>query len=181
MRWFVYFILAYVAVGIQVGAGTYLSYKGAAPNLVLLAVIFIAINAPRDAALLGGFCMGAMWDLLSQEPLGLYAVCFGLVALFVSATQSIVYREHPLTHFTLALIGGGVVAVLVTLHALIRSPEVVRTIQTTGAALATPRRPLLPAYTSALYTAALAPFLISMMHKMRRLFAFEAPRRKVRF
>ena len=181
MRWFPYFILAYLALGLQVGLGDYISYAGATPNLVLLAVIFIAINAPRDAGLLGCLLLGVMHDLLTHQTPGLFALGYGLVGLVVAGTNQVVYREHPLTHFTLALVGGLVVAVLVTVHALIRSPEVVKTIQTTGAALGAPRRPLLPAYTSALYTAVLAPVVISIMHRMRRLFAFEAPRRKVRF
>ena len=41
MRWLTYFILAYVIVGLQIGLGDYVRYQGAAPNLVLLAVIFI--------------------------------------------------------------------------------------------------------------------------------------------
>ncbi len=50
MRWLPYFILAYVALGVQVGLGHYVSYKGAAPNLVLVAAVFIGLNAPPPAA-----------------------------------------------------------------------------------------------------------------------------------
>src|SRR5687768_15200573 len=99
MRWLTYFILAYLALGLQVGLGDYVSYLGAGPNLVLLAVIFIAINAPRDAALLGCFGMGLMHDLLTHQPLGLFGLSYGLVGMMASGTHQVVYREHPLTHF----------------------------------------------------------------------------------
>ena len=49
---------------------------------------------------------GVMQDLLTQTPLGLYALSYGLVGMFVVSTQEVVYREHPLTHFSLALVGG---------------------------------------------------------------------------
>jgi len=39
MRWIVYFILAYVAIGLQAGLAPFLTWNGASPNFVLLAVI----------------------------------------------------------------------------------------------------------------------------------------------
>src|SRR5688572_31370133 len=98
MRWASYFILAYLALGIQIGAGEFLRVGGAKPDLVLLAVIYIAINAPREAALGGAFGMGLMVDLVGLGPLGLYAFAYGLVAMFVVSMQEVVYREHPMAH-----------------------------------------------------------------------------------
>ena len=83
VRWIVYFILAYVALAVQIGATPYVRWQGAPPNFVLLVVIFIALNAPREAALLGALCLGLMQDLVTQSPLGLYAVCYGLVGMFI--------------------------------------------------------------------------------------------------
>ena len=77
MRWITYFILAYVILGLQIGAGPFLRFQGASPNLVLLAVIFITMNAPRDAALLGAFSLGVMQDLLTAQPPGLFASLTG--------------------------------------------------------------------------------------------------------
>src|SRR4051812_20250433 len=101
MRWFPYFILAYLVLGLQVGLGDYISYAGATPNLVLLAVIFIAINARRDAGLLACLLLGMMHDLLSHQTPGLFALGYGLVGLVVTGSTQVVYREHPLTHFTM--------------------------------------------------------------------------------
>src|SRR3954471_14398783 len=132
MRWPVYFILAYVAIGLQIGLGEYLRVGGAMPNLVLLAVIFIAVNAPRDAALLGCFGIGAIQDLVGLHPLGLYALAYALVGMFVVRTQEIVYRGHPPTHFTLAFVGGILVASVVCIHGWLQGPR-----EPIGALLAT--------------------------------------------
>src|SRR2546421_10011913 len=90
----------------QIGAGEYLRVGAAKPDLVLLAVIFIAIHAPREAALLGCFGLGMIQDLVSINPLGLYALVYSIVGMFIVSTQELVYRAHPLTHFTLGLAGG---------------------------------------------------------------------------
>src|SRR5215210_4341814 len=110
MRWLSCFILAYIALGIQIGAGEFMRVGGAKPNLVLLAVIYIAINAPRDAALLAGFLMGFMLDLTGLGPLGLYAFAYGLVAMFIVSMQEVVYREHPMTHFIVTLFASLIVS-----------------------------------------------------------------------
>src|SRR5262245_5852688 len=124
MRWFTYFILAYMMMGLQIGLKPFVTVAGNVwPNFVLLAVIFIAINAPRDAALLGAFGLGLMQDLCTAEVLGLFAISYSLVAMFTVSTQQVVYRGHPLTHFSLALFGGLICAFVAILHGLIHGPR----------------------------------------------------------
>ena len=176
MRWFSYFILAYFALGLQVGLSPHVSYRGASPNLVLLAVVFIAINAPRDAALLGCFALGVLQDLLSQQQPGLFALSYGLIGMFIVSTQQAVYREHPLTHFSLALIGGLVAAALLLLHGWIYPPSP----RVTDGKVILPavRLPVVAELTRVLYTALLAPVLIGMLQRSRRFFAFQPVRRR---
>lgn len=164
MRWITYFILAYVALAIQVGAGPYLRWNGAPPNLVLLAAIFIAINAPKEAALLGCLCLGLMQDLLTQTPLGVYALSYGLVGMLVVSSQQAVYRGHPLTHFTLALVGGFLTAIVLTLNGLIHRPIPA----------------IWPLVVTTIYTAILAPIALGLLQRVRRVFAFQSPRRRIR-
>jgi rod shape-determining protein MreD len=163
MRWLTYFILAYLTLGLQIGLSGHIVVGGARPNLVLLAVIFIAINAPRDAALLGCFVLGCLQDLTTQQPLGIFALAYGLVAMFTISTQQIVYRGHPLTHFSLALIGSFLTDAVILLHGWIRGPRI---------------SPMLLFY-SALYTAILAPIVLGMLHQLKKAFAFQTPRRSV--
>lgn len=161
MRWISYFILAYLAIGVQIGAGEFLRFGGARPDLVLLAVIYIAINAPREAALLGALGMGLMVDLVGLHPLGLYAFAYGLVAMFVVSAQEIVYREHPMTHFSVALVASLLVSTIALIHGWIFGP----------------RLPLAQHFSTAVYTAVLAPIVLGLLQRMKKAFAFKSRRR----
>jgi rod shape-determining protein MreD len=161
MRWPSFFILAYVALGLQAGLARAIEWNGAVPNFVLLAVVFIALNAPRDTALLACFILGAMHDLTSQGTLGLLAFSYGLVAAFIVGIQQAVRRRHPLTHFMLALLGGIVTAVVLAVHGWLRP-------LTAGV-----HPPILPLFTAAVYTAILAPVLLAILQRMNRVFHFQ--------
>ena len=162
MRWFSCLILAYVALGIQIGAGEYLRVGGAKPNLVLLAVIYIAINGPRGAALLAAFMMGLMLDLVGLHALGLYAFAYGIVAMFIVSMQEVVYREHPMAHLFVALIASLLVSTVALIHGWVQSPLL----------------PLGVQFKTAIYTALLAPIVLGILQRLKKGFAFK-PRRRL--
>lgn len=168
MRWLPFFILAYVVLGVQVGLSGYDHLHRGRPNFVLLAVVFIAVNGHRDAALLGCFLLGFMQDLLTQAPLGLNAFAYGAIGMLVIAMQEVVYREHFLTHLMLGFVGGVVYAAIAYTHGLIysaiRGPS------------AYPRPLLAPLLEGAIYTAVLAPFVLYVLVRMKRLFGFRPSR-----
>src|SRR5207342_3566722 len=110
------------AVGLQIGLAPYVAYRNAAPNFVLLAVVFVAVNAKRDSALLGCFVLGFLQDLVTQQQPGLFAFSYGLVALLIVNTQQVVYKDHPLTHFSLALAAAFITASVIILHGWFRPP-----------------------------------------------------------
>ena len=169
MRWFPFFILAYVALSLQIGLSGFDHMYGARPDFVLMAAIFIALNAPRDQALLGCFVLGLLRDLLAGgTPLGLMALVYGLVGMFVISTQEIVYREHFLTHFSLGLAGGLLSGAVVFLHGCIYS--------WLHAAHKLPRPSVGPLISGAIYTAILAPILLLAMQRMKKFFAFRSAR-----
>lgn len=178
MRWLTYFILAYLALGFQVGLEGFLRWNGARPNLVLLVAIFVAINAPRDSALLGCFVLGAMQDLVTLQPLGLYALSYGLVGMMVVGTQEVVYREHPLTHFSLALVGGLVTGALIWVQDWIHPTA--GPIQTASGVVSAVRLSPVTLFTTSLYTAVLAPVVLGLLQRIKGLFAFQPARRRVR-
>jgi rod shape-determining protein MreD len=174
MRWSIYFILAYITLGLQTGIARAMQVNGAGPNLVLLSVVFIAMNAPRDAALLGGFVLGALQDVTTQGTMGLYAFGCGLVAMFVSGARGLSRREHPATQFSLALGGGLMLAVVLTIHGWIRPAGIATT--EAGVKLPAVRVAALPLFYSAIYTAILAPIVLGLLQRMKRIFRFTAGR-----
>ena len=163
MRLPAYFILVYLAIGLQIGLGDFVRVggSGARPDLVLLAVIFIAIHAPRDAALLGAFGIGLVKDMTTLSPLGLYAIAYSLVGLFTSSTQELVYRAHPVTHVMLGFFGGLLAGGVVLVHGWIKGPPA----------------SLGEVFGSALYTALLAPLVLGVLNLAKGAFSF---RRRVR-
>ena len=180
MRWLAWSILAYVAIALQIGLGPFLRYKGAQPNLVLLAALFIALNAPRDAALLGCLCMGVLQDLLTQQPPGLFALSYGLTAMLAVSVHQVVYREHPLTHFLLALVGGLLTMLVLLVHGWVH-PAAPRTVAPDGVTLLPAIRPSAGLeFVRVIYTAALAPVVIGLLQRSKKVFAFQPQRRKVR-
>lgn len=160
MRWAAYFILVYLAIGLQLGLGDYARVGGGRPDLILLAVIFIAIHAPRDAALLGAFGIGLAKDMTTLTPLGLYAIAYSLVGMFAVGTQELVYRAHPVTHVTLGFVGSVLAGAVVLVHGWIKGP--------TGS--------IGEMFASALYTAALAPVVLGLLNLLRGAFAFRRRR-----
>jgi len=163
MRWISYFIFAYLALGFQMGISRAMETHNAGPNLVLLAVVFIAMNAPREGALLGAFILGTMQDLGTAGTMGLYAFSYGIVALFVLSARQVINREHLLTYFTVTLTGGCLTAFVLAIHGWLRPPGM----------------PMLSMFFTALYTAVLAPPVLWIMQRMRRVFRFQ-PWRQVK-
>lgn len=152
-----FFILSYVTVALQSGLTPFLRVGSSEPSLALLAMVFITINAQRQAALLGAFILGAMLDLATRQPFGLFALSYGLAALAVVWAARSVHRDHPLTHFFCALLAGAITAMTLLAHARMRHESL-----TASAAFA-----------GVLYTALLAPFLIGPLQKAKRLFSFQ--------
>ena len=177
MRWPAYFLLAYVMLGVQLGTGAFTGVRGVGPDLMLLVVVFVALNAPPAEAMLGGLLLGAMQDLVTLQPMGLFAFAYGGVAWATGRSAEHVRRGHPLTHVAFALLGGLATGVLVVVHDWVRpaGPAVV----TAGTAVARavrigPRTALV----SAVYTAVLAPVVIGPLTRLNTVFGFDPAHRR---
>jgi rod shape-determining protein MreD len=177
MRPLSYFILAYITLGLQAGIARAMQWNAAEPNFVLLAVVFIALNAPRDTALLACFGLGAMQDLTSGGTMGLFALSYGLVALFILAIQQAVYRKHPVTHFMVAMIAGILVAIILAIHGWLRPPGA--EILPDGQRLPAVHAPVLPLFYTAIYSAILAPLILGGLQRISRVFRFQSARRRM--
>lgn len=168
MRWIPYFILAYLAIALQMGLNGYLKIGRAEPNLVLPIMVFIAINARREEGLFGAFILGLLQDLFTQQPFGLYAFAYGMAALFIVGAQPALSKDHPLTHAFVTFLAGLLVGAIICfsdwayprLHGVTDWPA-------WSASLAVLR---------ALCTAAVAPFLLFFLVRIKGIFGFRKSR-----
>ena len=179
MRWLAYFILAYVMLGLQLGLRASLDVRGTGPDLLLLVVVFVALNAPRDEAMLGSFLLGAMKDLVDLQPMGLYALTYGCVALIASSVGQLAYRGHPLTQMFMTFITGLVAGFILIVHGLIHpsGPAHVEA----GIAYPAIRVSIAAILLSVGYTTLISPIVLGVLQRMHGLFNFESQSRKRRY
>lgn len=123
MRWTVFFIFAYLMIGLHIGLGGHWSIRGAAPNLGLLAAVFIALHASRPAALLGAWIIGFFQDLVTQQPLGMYAFSYALMAMLAVQVTGAVLRDSIAIQSGMTLIGGLIVTGVVIVRAMFQGLE----------------------------------------------------------
>jgi rod shape-determining protein MreD len=161
MRWFPVLVLAYIIIGIQAGISPVVRIHGFGPNLGLLVIVFVALGAPREQALLACILIGGMQDLATQQTPGLYAFSYGIVGWLIVGMQNVVYREHPLTHATLVLLGGIISGVIIWIHGRIPPGPRVSIVLLLG---------------TAIYTAILAPPVLYMLQRSRRVCGMRAQR-----
>lgn len=178
MRWLSYGILCYLALGIQLGVSAFIGPGGTAPNLPLLAAVFMASIAPRQGALLGCFLLGLAQDACSQHAIGIYALSYALLAVVVTSAVHLMRREHLLTHVLLTLLGGTIIMIIFWLNFHL-APSGQEMVESSSAMVA----PLLPAvssgsFRSVAYTTLLAPVVLGIL--VRLAFLFDAPRRNQR-
>jgi rod shape-determining protein MreD len=162
MRWLPFLILAYFFVSVQFALGGILRLGEYTPNLVLLLVIFIGLHAPLDAALLAGFTLGFMHDIISSHGIGTYALAYSLICALAVQLRGIMYADHFATHFTITLMLGGMLILYLLFRHWMRSfffaDEVAITFWSQATAM--------------LVTAFLALPVIYLLRKMRRTFHF---------
>jgi hypothetical protein len=102
-------------------------------------------------------------------------MAYGVVAMILSSTQTTVYRGHPLTHVSLAALGGVVTAVFLWLHSVIWAGS-----SAADAAPIAVRLGLVQLLLGVMYTALLAPLVIGPLQRIRRGFAFTPNRKGMR-
>jgi rod shape-determining protein MreD len=140
------------------------------PNFLLLVVVFIALNAPRIEALFACFLLGLMQDLVSLQPVGMYAFSYGLVAMMIAWAADSVRRSHPLTQITFTFIGGGLLGMLQIVHDYFAPGNA------PAAAHIGPR----VVAVSVIYTTILAPVVIGLLQLLRGVFGFSSHGRRRR-
>lgn len=104
----------FTALLLQVTVVARLSFLGAKPDLVLVAVICFALSDGPGVGMGAGFGVGLVVDLLGSHPLGLLALIYCVLGYAAGVIRSYFDR---LSTFTPMLVVGGLTAVGVLAYA----------------------------------------------------------------
>jgi rod shape-determining protein MreD len=165
MRWPAFILVSYFAIGLQLGLNGVLGLGAWMPSLPLIIVLFVALHAPAKAALLGAALVGVGHDAIASVPFGTYTFSYGIVALASLQLRQVMYREHPFTHGTLALLMGLLLAVLFAVGNFVRAR-----LTPAGELIFAPS--FLGTVATSITTAMLAVPMIWALRKVRQMFAF---------
>ena len=147
-------------LGIQTGLGG--MGRAGGVNFVLIAAVFLSLNAPRAAAVPACFMMGLVQDLTGVGPIGTFALAYSVVALLIAGTDRALSAEHPLTHFLVTLFMGLTTAVVLWLHGRVAKFGVAT--------------PLGGQLVGVFYTAVVAMPALWLLNRLRRSFRFRTRR-----
>ena len=81
MRWIFFLILAGLFLIGQTSLAPRVEILNVRPDWMFILVVFIALHAQGPDAMLGGWVLGLMADVCSDERMGLFALVYGLSAL----------------------------------------------------------------------------------------------------
>jgi rod shape-determining protein MreD len=160
MRWLSFFILAYVCLGLQQGLAPAMDFNGAIPDFVLAAVVFVALFAPRDTALLASFILGLLRDLSGNGTLGLYAFIYAMVGMMVVGARWTMDRKRHGMHFAMVFLGAVLAAIILAVHGWVHPRE-------HGV-----KMPVLPLFFSAVNSAIVGVIMIAILQRIAWAFHF---------
>ena len=90
-------ILGVLAAVLQASFVCFFSVAGAKPDLVFLAVVFIALYAPAPSVIPLAWLLGAIEDVFSSGRFGAYGALYLIIAYFILNSRDDLYTEHRLT------------------------------------------------------------------------------------
>ncbi len=108
MNWLVFFIGAWLTMGLELGLrdGLSLGPTGAAPSFAMIYLVFIALSSPRRTAVWAGLVIGILLDLTRAMPaadgvaivraIGPMAVGCALAAYTATIVRSSLYHRNPI-------------------------------------------------------------------------------------
>ncbi len=159
MRWIPFLILTVVILIFQVGIVPPLGLgpQRIVPDLMLMLTVVLALRGEKNRVLLACWIIGTFKDLASEAPLGCHALTYGLAAIFIVSIRDYLYGNRPVILMLLTLVLAFLTQLFELWLYLVRQ----------GALMESFRPALLNVLFSALFTAALAPYmswLIASMH-----------------
>lgn len=157
MNWFPFAILALAATVVQTTLVPYVRVGAAGPDVMFLLAVHYALWGPWPDVGIAAWILGLVFGTQSDEPVGLHAFCYGAAAWGIVRLRQVVFRDHPVAQFLIALLFTFLVqaAAWLALHWLasvrLGGWEVFKA-----------------CVLVALYTAVCAPFLHAALHRLSR-------------
>jgi rod shape-determining protein MreD len=167
MRWLPFVILGYSGIVLQTTLAQRLEINHIRPDLMLIIALHYALQASSPEAMIAAWLLGFAVDLTGQGQLGVFAFAYGLLALLVVQFRESMFRDHPLTSLFVTLICTWLVHLLDGVYFLVGHSHTQRSVL----------EMLLYSMYTAMYTAAIAPYLHWLLGRARGLLGLAQSRR----
>jgi rod shape-determining protein MreD len=166
MRWLTFFVLAVTMLVLASAVAPRLSVFGIWPDWLLVTALFFALYGRPVDAVLGGWLLGALADLMTVERLGFLALSYALAALLVASVREYLFRYRPAVQSALVF----VVSLVVRLVWSVYRGVLYDSGQSAAAMV------LSDWLLGSLYTAAWAPLFFKILLSMSRSLGIPQPR-----
>ncbi|MBI1374970.1 MAG: hypothetical protein GC159_19810 [Phycisphaera sp.] len=122
MRWWVFAILAYLLLALQVGLADAMAWESpygpVAPRFLLLLAVLVGLWASESVVFTAWGVLGLLTDLASPYAGGLhlvgpYALGYLAGAYFILQVRPMLFRRHPLTIASMMMVSGGAIHLVV--------------------------------------------------------------------
>lgn len=161
MHWLPILLLAALTLAAQTVLVPRCEIAAARPDLLLIVVVFFALHAPPRRAILVGWAIGFLADLMSIERMGLMSLTYAASALLLVSIRDSLFQRGSVAQFFVTLFLGLAIRAAWAVY-----------VQVLYAASIGPLRTIV---LSACFTAILAPFAIALLSRAAPLLG--VPRR----
>ncbi len=169
MKWVPFIILGVITLVCQTTISGIIAIHSIWPNWLFVLAVHYALWGPWPEAAIGAWLLGLAVDLQTLAgfgSMGVYAFLFGGAAWAIIRIRSALVREHALTQFLVTLVFAWAIELLSELHRQWRTPAEMLSVAVWW-----------PAFFTALYTAACAPYLHWLLIRLGRWTGLRPARR----
>jgi len=151
MNWLPIMLLAALTLTAQTVLVPRCEFAGARPDLLLIIVVFFALNAPSRRAILVGWAIGFLADLMSVERMGLMSLTYATSALLLVSIRDSLFQRGPVAQVFVTLFLGLAIRAVWTAYVQVLYAASIGSMRTI--------------VLSACFTAILAPIAIALLSR----------------
>lgn len=103
MHWLPILVLTALTLAAQTSVVPRCELTGARPDLLLIVVVFFALKAPPGRAILVGWALGFLADLMSIERMGLMSLTYAASGVLLVSIRDSLFQRGPVAQFVVTL------------------------------------------------------------------------------